>query len=379
MTTATPTVNTAADVETIIIGAGVVGLATAAGLAREGLNVVVLEQEKSIGQGISARNSEVIHAGIYYPRNSLKAKLCVSGRELLYKYCDERNIPCQRIGKLIVATDPNEIEILQGLRQKALDNGVVDIEVVKPEDAMAMQPGLHCVAALLSPSTGIIDSHSLMLSLQAEIESYQGDVVCNTRAVSIDHKDKLFCVKLSDGTTVTAKNVVNSTGLNSVPLAKSISSINNQNLPIAKYAKGNYFKLAVRAPFSKLIYPAPVPGGLGIHLTIDLAGQKRFGPDVEWLSNTCPDEIDYQVNPQRGDDFYEAIRRYWPDLPDDSLVPDYAGVRPKIEWNNRADVDFEIHTQHHHGIPGLVNLFGIESPGLTASLAIAEHVCNTIQ
>lgn len=369
-----PTANESADIQTVVIGAGVVGLATAAALARAGHSVVVLEQEINIGQGVSSRNSEVIHAGIYYPKGSLKAKLCLDGRKLLYKYCDERRIPCKRIGKLIVAADKSEIKTLALIKQKALQNGVDDIEDLKVDTAISMQPGLHCVAALHSPSTGIVDSHSLMLSLQADIESCCGDIVCRTEVAGINYKNKLFQIKLSDGTSVSAKNVVNSGGLHSVRLANQISALDSSTIPFARYAKGSYFRLKTPAPFSKLIYPAPVPGGLGIHLTIDMAGQKRFGPDVEWLSGSSPDNINYQVNSERANDFYTAIRRYWPDLPDDSLVADYAGVRPKIEWHNDTKVDFEIVTEQHHGIPGLVNLFGIESPGLTASLAIAEHI-----
>lgn len=379
----TATANATADVETIVIGAGVVGLAIAARLSSSGHEVVVLEREASIGQGVSARNSEVIHAGIYYPRHSLKARLCVRGRELLYNYCHARNVPNKRLGKLIVATHTDEIETLQTLKQKALANGVVDITDMKAEDAMAMQPGLRCVAALHSPSTGIVDSHSLMLSLQGEIESQRGNVVCSTEVDTVSHKNNLFYVRMSDGTSVSATNLINSTGIHSVPLAQKMSgkieSLHATDLPLARFAKGSYFKLAARAPFSKLIYPAPVTGGLGIHLTIDLAGQKRFGPDVEWLSTTTLNEFDYQVDPQRGTAFYQAIRRYWPELPDDSLVPDYAGIRPKIEWPNNTDIDFEIHTEQHHGLPGLVNLFGIESPGLTSSLAIAEHIATTIR
>lgn len=374
-----PTSHKTADVETIVIGAGVVGLASAASLAKAGHDVVLLEREETIGQGISGRNSEVIHAGIYYPHNSLKAKLCVQGRQLLYDYCEARSIPHHRIGKLIVATEVSELDTLQALKQKALDNGVEDIVDVKSEDAIAMQPGLHCMAALHSPSTGIVDSHSLMLSLQAEIESHQGHVVCQTQVTHIDKVNQLFRITLAGGTHVSAKNIVNSCGLNSIALANKTASLRKQHIPNAKFAKGNYFKLAAPAPFSTLIYPAPVAGGLGVHLTIDLAGQKRFGPDVEWLDDSHPDKINYQVNRNRGNHFYDAIRRYWPDLPDNSLVPDYAGVRPKIEWIDKANIDFAIHTEQHHGISGLVNLFGIESPGLTASLAIAEHISKEIR
>jgi len=367
-----------ADIETVVVGAGVVGLATAAALAKAGQDTIVLERDTCIGQGISSRNSEVIHAGIYYTPDSLKAKLCVQGKNLLYDYCKERNIPYKKTGKLIVATEDSEIETLDKLLQKGSANGVHDLKKISANDAMAMQSGLRCIAALHSPSTGIVDSHSLMLSLQADLESHAGAVVCHTEVSGIEHGDNLFTVTMADGTTVNTRNIVNCSGLRSVSLANTISASDKSSIPAARYAKGNYFKLAAPAPFTRLIYPAPVVGGLGIHLTIDLAGQKRFGPDVEWLSDESNHTFSYQVDAARCKNFYTAIRKYWPDLPDNSLVPDYAGVRPKIEWPDKRDVDFEISTEQQHGIPGLVNLFGIESPGLTASLAIAEHIRNTL-
>lgn len=385
-----PPANATTDIETLVIGAGVVGLATAATLARAGHHVVVVERDKFIGQGISSRNSEVIHTGIYYTPESLKAKLCVRGRELLYKYCHERAIPCQRLGKFIVATETSEIETLGLLKQKALRNGVDDLSDISSANAMAMQPGLRCVAALHSPSTGIVDSHALMLSLQADIELHHGDVVCHTKVESIEYLDSTFQIHLADGSCVTAAKVINSSGLYSAPLARKITrkittktaakkitqtnALNSESIPLECYAKGNYFKLSSPAAFSKLIYPAPVTGGLGIHLTIDLAAQKRFGPNVEWLPGTAPADLDYQVSADHLNDFYTAIRRYWPDLPNNSLTADYAGVRPKIKRNNAILSDFEISTENQHGVPGLVNLFGIESPGLTASLAIAEYI-----
>ncbi len=367
-----------ADVETAIIGAGVVGLASGAALARQGHEVMALERDSHIGQGISSRNSEVIHAGIYYPPGSLKAQLCVRGRHLLYDYCEQRNIPHQRIGKLIVATHDDEIETLELLKLKARQNGVENLCSMSTTEATSLQPGLRCVAALHSPATGIVDSHALMLSLQAEIEAHHGNVVCHTEAVSIQQTNDVFTITLSGGDSFTAKNIINSCGLNSIALAGRTPAIKKESVPQALYAKGNYFRLEGAAPFSKLIYPAPVSGGLGIHLTIDLAGQKRFGPDVEWLTESSADNFDYQVEPQRADSFYAAIRRYWPDLPDNSLVPDYAGVRPKITWPNSEKQDFVISTEKQHGLSGLVNLFGIESPGLTASLAIAEQITNTL-
>ncbi len=363
------------DIETIVIGAGVVGLATAATLAASGQEVVVLEREKTIGQGISSRNSEVIHAGIYYSPGSLKAQLCVRGKTLLYRYCSERNIPFKRTGKLIVATCDEEIQSLNALKLTATNNGVHDISMISGADATAMQPGLKCVAALNSPSTGIIDSHALMISLQADIEQHNGMVVCNSEVQGIDVKSNTLQIGLDDGSIVTAKRIINCCGLAAVPLAQTLKHINSATIPTAKFAKGNYFKLAVKAPFTKLIYPAPVVGGLGIHLTIDLAGQKRFGPDVEWLSH---DDFNYSVDPSRAESFYTAIRRYWPDLPDHSLVPDYAGIRPKIVRDDTTNIDFEFSTDQHHGVEGLVNMYGIESPGLTSSLAIAELVRDTL-
>jgi len=364
----------AADIETLVIGAGIVGLATAATLAKAGHNVVVLDREKSIGQGISSRNSEVIHAGIYYPPGSLRAKLCVRGKHLLYKYCEERNIQAKNTGKLIVATEHSELEALDKLKKNAAENSVNDLTKLTSKDAMAMQPGLRCVAALHSPSTGIVDSHSMMLSLHGDIEAHDGAVVCHSEVTNIDRTQNINTITLRDGTSVTAKNIINSSGLASVALASTMTDANSDSIPQARFAKGNYFTLSASAPFTKLIYPAPVVGGLGIHLTIDLAGQKRFGPDVEWLSDTTHDTIDYQVDASRCESFYAAIRKYWPDLPDNSLVPDYAGIRPKIVRPGTADIDFEISTEEHHGVAGLVNLFGIESPGLTSSLAIAEYI-----
>jgi len=368
-----------ADIETIVIGAGVVGLAVAARLAASGQEVAVLEREPSIGQGISSRNSEVIHAGIYYPRNSLKARLCVQGRQLLYQYCAAHNISNLRTGKLIVANDDNDVAALHALQEKAVANGVEDLQLMTGKEAMENQPGLQCVAALHSPSTGIVDSHSLMLSLQAQIEARSGHVVCYSKVNSITNGDNTFTLRLEDNTTVTAKHLVNSSGLNSVTTAHSIEPLKKSGIPDASFAKGSYFKLAAKTSFTKLIYPAPVVGGLGIHLTIDLGGEKRFGPDVEWLNHKTLSDTDFQVDPRRAESFYSAIRKYWPELPDNSLLPDYAGIRPKIKTTNNTAADFEINTARDHGIKGLVNLYGIESPGLTASLAIAEYVSNVLE
>lgn len=368
-------------VQTVVIGAGVVGLAVAAKLAKSGREVMVLEAQSAIGQGVSSRNSEVIHAGIYYAPGSLKAAVCVSGRQLLYRHCREHGIAATAIGKLIVATTPNETDGLLKLHKRALRNGVDDLEIIDAKTAAAMQPGLHCVQAIHSPSTGIIDSHALMLSLHGEIENHGGMVVCNTRVDSIDTTGN--DIKLTIGgdcaMTLHAAEVINSSGLNAVALAEQTHGLNPDSIPLARFAKGNYFRLQGRSPFSSLIYPAPVSGGLGVHLTLDSNGQARFGPDVEWLEDSHIDaDFDYGVDPQRADQFYAAIRKYWPDLPDNSLQPDYAGVRPKIAYPDGSEVDFEISTETQHGSKGLINLFGIESPGLTSSLAIAELVYNSL-
>lgn len=379
------------NVQTVVVGAGVVGLACAAELARSGREVLVLEAEPFIGHGVSSRNSEVIHAGIYYPPGSLKAQVCVRGKQLLYEHCRQRHVDARAIGKLIVATTQGEIEGLESLNKRAIENGVDDIELIDAKTAMQWQPGLRCVAALHSPSTGIIDSHSFMVSLQAELESHGGMVVCNSPVDRIDIKnDGGFDLTISGDSAMTLSTgeLVNSAGLNAVPLAHRTHNLDSCTIPQARYAKGNYFGLKGRAPFSKLIYPAPVVGGLGVHLTLDIGNQARFGPDVEWLDpqntdsttggNYVSEQFNYEVDPARADSFYEAIRRYWPALPDNALIPDYAGMRPKIAYEDGRDIDFEISTPEQHRIDGLINLFGIESPGLTSSLAIAEIVRNAL-
>lgn len=375
------------DVQTIVIGAGVVGLAVAASLAKAGREVYVLEAQSAIGQGVSSRNSEVIHAGIYYNPGSLKAKVCVHGRQLLYKHCEKHNVAAKAIGKLIVATADDELDGLNTLHQRALQNGVDDISLIDKHTAITMQPGLQCVAALHSPSTGIIDSHSLMVSLHGEIENHGGMVINRTQVEAIKATADHF--RLTTGgdsaTDLTCTEVINCTGLNAVSLANRITALKPDSIPAARFAKGNYFRLQGRAPFSSLIYPAPVTGGLGVHLTIDIGGQARFGPDVEWLETESidatsfhQDQFEYSVDPQRAESFYAAIRKYWPDLPDNALQPDYSGIRPKIERVDGSEIDFEISTETEHGIKGLVNLYGIESPGLTSSLAIAEIVTSAL-
>ena len=368
--------------QTVVIGAGVVGLACAAALARTGREVFVLEQDKAIGQGVSSRNSEVIHAGIYYTPGSLKAELCVKGRDLLYEYARERHIDATPIGKLIVATSEQEDTKLDALAERAAKNGVTDLKKIDGASACAMQPGLHCTSALHSPSTGIIDSHTLMVSLVADIEQHGGAVVCQSDVNNLHIAENgQLCIDVKDSTLESGSNamrlrcneVINSAGLNAVSVAASITGLPKRSIPRPRFAKGNYFRLQGNAPFTMLIYPAPVDGGLGVHLTLDHATQARFGPDVQWL-DTTDTHFDYAVDPARADSFYGAIRRYWPALPDNALVPDYAGVRPKAVYNTDDEVDFQISTPADHGVTGLVNLYGIESPGLTSSLAIAERV-----
>ena len=347
-----------------------VGLAVARALALSGREVMVLEAANGIGTGTSSRNSEVIHAGIYYPQGSLKAQLCVQGKQLLYDYCTQRGIGHSRCGKLIVATSADQVAQLQGIIAKAAANGVHDLVLLSREEAQAMEPQLECVAAIHSPSTGIVDSHALMLSLQGDIENSGGFVVLNT---AVDH---LICapaaiqVIASDGTTLEANTVINAAGLNAPLLAQRITGLDAKHVPPTFWAKGNYFTLSGKSPFSRLIYPVPEAAGLGVHLTIDLGGQAKFGPDVEWV--TSPDDL--VVDASRGDAFYAEVRKYWPGLKDNALQPSYAGIRPKLQGPGQAAGDFVIQGPADHGVAGLVNLFGIESPGLTSSLAIGEVV-----
>jgi L-2-hydroxyglutarate oxidase LhgO len=363
-------------VQTIVIGAGVVGLACGAELARAGRQVLVLEREPAIGQGVSSRNSEVIHAGIYYPAGSLRARVCVEGKQMLYRYCQERAIDARAIGKLIVATSDEEIDTLQSLHSRAIGNGVNDLQWLDADQAQRLEPRLSCVAALHSPSTGIIDSHQLMVSLQGDIENADGMVVLRTPVTDIDcETDHIQVTTGGDSDmTLSCDELINCAGLAAVETAQRMAGVPADSIPQAIFARGNYFRLQGAAPFSRLIYPAPVTGGLGVHLTLDLGGLARFGPDVEFLPDSDSQALTYAVDPARADSFYAAIRRYWPGLPDQSLLPDYAGIRPKISRSGNSPADFEISGQTEHGRPGLINLYGIESPGLTSSLAIAALV-----
>lgn len=362
-------------VDVVVIGAGVVGLAAARALALLGREVMVLEREPAIGMGTSSRNSEVIHAGIYYPAGSLKAQLCVQGRRMLYAYCAERGIAHRRCGKLIVAHTPTQVAGLPGIVDKARANGVDDLVLLGADEARALEPQLNCEAALLSPSTGIVDSHGLMLALQGDLENAGGLVVCHSPVDAIEAGGDGFVVRAADGTTLLASAVVNAAGLKACVMAQRTSGLAATHVPRPWYAKGNYFTLATgRSPFERLIYPAPEPdkhlAGLGVHLTIDLGGQAKFGPDVQWTED--PDDL--SVDPARGDSFYAEVRRYWPGLPEGALQPGYAGMRPKISGPHEPAADFRIDGPAVHGIQGLVNLFGIESPGLTSSLAIGDRV-----
>ena len=360
-------------VECVVVGAGVVGLAVARALAMAGREVVILEAEDAIGTHTSSRNSEVIHAGIYYPKGSLKARACVAGRHLLYEYCATHGVPHRRCGKLIVATNEEQVVELEGIRKKARENGVADVVEIPAVDAMRMEPALRCVAALHSPSTGIIDSHALMLAYLGDAEAAGAMLALKSSLEKVVFTGRDFELQVGE-TRIRTTTLVNSAGLRAPSIARLIEGFPADRVPPEFYAKGNYYSLAGRPPFSRLIYPVPEPGGLGVHVTLDLAGQARFGPDVEWV-----DEIDYQVDPKRAERFYAAIRRYWPALPDGALAPGYAGIRPKISGPKEAAADFVIQGASEHGVAGLVNLFGIESPGLTASLALADDVAKLLQ
>jgi len=359
------------DIETIVVGAGVVGLAIANALATAGHEVLILEQRHLFGSETSARHSEVIHAGIYYPKNSLKAKLCTRGKALLYAYCLDHNIAHKRIEKIIVATSADQVAMLDDINHRAKANGVNDLRPLTNCDIRKLEPAIRARAGLLSPSTGIIDSHAFMLSLLGKAESFGAMIAYNSPVDRITPEKNGFSVSVGgeQSMEITCARLINAAGHGACALAQSIQNYPQQLLPTARYAKGNYFRLQGRAPVTRLIYPVPEPGGLGVHITLDMAGQSRFGPDVQWQET-----LDYSVDKDRAMRFYDAIRLYWPALKDGALVPDYAGVRPKIEVDGVAYNDFLIHDHSTHQIAGLVNLFGIESPGLTSSLAIAEHV-----
>jgi L-2-hydroxyglutarate oxidase LhgO len=359
--------------DAVVIGAGVVGLAVARALALSGREVVILESEDAIGMHTSSRNSEVIHAGIYYPQDSLKARSCVAGKELLYEYCVAHGVPHRRSGKLIVATDENQLNELQNIQKKAHANGVTDVVRMSRAQALALEPELECVAALYSPSTGIIDSHALMLACLGDAEAHGAMLALKSAFQKAIVTRDGFELHVAGSDPIKTAILVNSAGLKAPSVARSIEGYRAELAPRELYAKGNYYSLNKKAPFSRLIYPVPEPGGLGVHVTLDLAGQARFGPDVEWV-----ERIGYDVDPRRAERFYAAIRRYWPALADGALAPGYAGIRPKTAGPGEPAPDFQIQGPRAHGVAGLVHLFGIESPGLTASLALAGMVSGEV-
>ena len=359
------------NVDVVVVGAGVIGLAVARALAGAGREVLILDAAAGFGTGASSRNSEVIHAGIYYPRGSLKARFCVAGRDRLYPFCEQHGVEHRRCGKLIVATSDSQLDELHKIQAAARGNGV-ELELWEASRAVALEPQLRCVGALHSPVTGIIDSHSYMLALLGQAEDRGATLSCGSRVTRLSLENDAIVIGINgEEPLLRARTLINSAGIDAPHVATLIEGFPAERIPLAFLAKGNYFTLAGRSPFKRLVYPIPEPGGLGVHLTLDLAGRARFGPDVQWIQ-----ERDYTVDPQRAEKFYAAIRSYWPALPDGALQPDYAGIRPKISPPQAPAADFRIDGPEVHGIRGVVNLFGIESPGLTASLAIAAHVAS---
>ncbi len=358
-------------VDCVVIGAGVVGLAVARALARSGREVIILEAADMIGTETSSRNSEVIHAGTYYPIGSLKAKFCIDGKNALYRYCEAHGVPHRRCGKIIVATDESQVPAMHEIKERAAKCGVTDLAFLSTEDAKAMEPELFCHAALWSPSTGIIDTHTLMLELQGDAEADGAMTAFLSPVESGIVTDDGILLEVGGETPMrlNCRTVINSAGIHAPALAGKIEGMPDGKVPTTYYTKGNYYALTGKTPFSRLVYPAPTTQFLGVHITIDIGGQARFGPDVEHI-----DEIDYDVDPRRSDGFYDAVRRYWPGLEDGALHPSYSGIRPRITPPGEPLCDFVVQGPGEHGVSGLVNLFGIESPGLTSSMAIANHV-----
>jgi L-2-hydroxyglutarate oxidase LhgO len=362
-------------IDTVVVGAGVIGLAIARALALRGREVLVLERKDGVGQETSSRNSEVIHAGLYYPPGSLKASLCVEGRHALYRYCTERGVPHRRCGKLVVATSRDEEGALQELCERAATNGVEDIELVSDARLKEMEPELRATAALRSGTTGIIDGHALMLSLQGDAENAGATVQCRAPLLGGSLGSSSIQLRVGgDAVEIETELLINAGGLGAWDVSRSVGGLDPQSIPARHLAKGSYFAISGRAPFGHLIYPVPVAGGLGVHLTFDLGGQARFGPDVEWVQT-----LDYAVDPTRAATFYDAIRRYWPGLPDGVLAPAYSGIRPCVAGPGEPQGDFVIQGPKQTGHPSYVALYGIGSPGLTASLAIGGHLANLIR
>ena len=362
-------------VEVIVIGAGVVGLAAARRLARAGCEVIVLEAEDSFGAGISSRNSEVIHAGIYYPQGSLKARLCVAGKAALYEFCESRAVAHDRCGKLIVATSDNELAALGDLEARAAMNGVDDLIRLDATQARELEPALHCRGALLSPSTGIVDGHGYMLAMLGEIEAAGGALALTSpvRGGRLEDGSMVLAVGGPTPLSLRCRALINAAGLGAQAVAQGLAGLARETIPPLYYAKGNYFTLKGASPFTRLIYPLPGIDALGVHVVLDLNGRTKFGPDVEWV-----EAPEYAVSLDHECDFYSAVRRFWPDLPDQALEPGYVGVRPKLTPAGAGMTDFIIQDEKTHGVPGLINLYGIESPGLTASLAIADEIAERL-
>ena len=358
-------------VECVVIGAGVIGLAVARRLARAGIEVVILERAEAIGTETSSRNSEIVHAGIYYPTGSLKARTCVAGKHALYDYCQARGIAHRRCGKIIVATDDSQVDELAALKERAAANGVGDLSWLTPGEVAEMEPEVHCVAALHSPSTGIVDSHGLMLSFQGEAEEHGAMIAYHAPVTGGRVEEDGIVVDVGGETPMALKahRLVNAAGIWAPAVARTVAGLDPKTVPPDYLCKGNYYTLVGKSPFTRPVYPVPEKAGLGVHVTVDLAGQVRFGPDVEWVES-----IDYDVDPSRADAFYEAIRRYWPGLPDGAIQAGYSGIRPKLQAPGEPATDFMVQGPATHGIDGLVNLYGIESPGLTSSLALADLV-----
>lgn len=358
--------------DTLVIGAGVVGLAVARALAQAGREVLLVEKNERFGEETSARNSEVIHAGLYYPAGSLKATSCIRGNRLLYDFCQSHDVAHRACGKLLVATHPDQLPALHALQAKAAANQCVPLQWLDKVAVQQLEPALTAEAALFSPSTGIIDSHGLMLALLADLEAAGGQLLVANQVTGGQIQPGNNLVQLDDF-SLEAELVVNAAGLHAPDLARQLHGPQDW-IPQAHYAKGHYFSLIGKSPFSHLIYPLPEAGGLGVHLTLDLQGRARFGPDVQWLTADSPAALDYTVDLQRRSVFAEAIRRYWPEIRPQQLQPDYAGIRPKITPAGTEDADFYLADAAVHGCPGVVHLLGIESPGLTACLALAEEV-----
>lgn len=366
---------TSPDVDVVVIGAGVVGIAVGRALARRGREVAILEAADDVATQTSSHNSEVIHSGIYYPTGSLKARACVDGRRRLYRYCADRGVAHRKVGKIVVASSDAQVGVLESIRRQARDNGVHDLRPLRAADVAALEPDVDAVAGLLSPSTGIVDSSGFVRALLADALDDGVALVLRARVVAVVGTAARFRVTTTSE-TLTSAAVVNCAGLNAWQVAASIDGLATRHIPPRYLAKGNYFGLrSGSTPFRHLIYPVPVDGGLGVHLTLDLDGVARFGPDVEWLAG---DDYDYHVDPARAAVFYREIRRYWPGLPDDALVGSMAGIRPKCSGPGQPAADFLVQDCTVHGIDGLVNLFGIESPGLTSSLALADHVARRL-